>query len=132
MEWHMSAATWWKGLCGSEPLAPVASIIPQIQPSSAASERNWSLFGNTHTKVRKRLTNVRVEKLVGIWANLGLLSLTQSHPQQGWKVTLKRKTQSWMLRKWTCYWMLMRPRKSPLTERVKQNAEDCLKEDLHV
>ncbi|KAJ4925101.1 hypothetical protein JOQ06_017838 [Pogonophryne albipinna] len=37
---HISAATWWKGLCGSEALAPVASIILQIPPSSAASERN--------------------------------------------------------------------------------------------
>ena len=69
---HISAATWWKGLCESEALAPVASIILQIPPSSAASERNWSLFGNTHTKVRNRLTNVRVEKLVGIRANLRL------------------------------------------------------------
>ncbi|KAL7384017.1 hypothetical protein ABVT39_022676 [Epinephelus coioides] len=50
----------------------LASIILQIPPSSAASERNWSLFGNTRTKVRNRLTNVRVEKLVGIRANLGL------------------------------------------------------------
>ena len=69
---HISTATWWKGLCGSEALAPVASIILQISPSSAASKRNWSQFGNTHTKVRNRLTNVRVEKLVGIRANLGL------------------------------------------------------------
>ncbi|XP_072564792.1 uncharacterized protein [Paramormyrops kingsleyae] len=69
---HISAATWWKGLCESEALGPVASILLQIPPSSAASERNWSLFGNTHTKVRNRLTNVRVEKLVGIRANLRL------------------------------------------------------------
>lgn len=69
---HISASTWWKGLCGSEALAPVASIILQIPPSSAASERNWSLFGNTHTKVRNRLTNERVEKLVAIRANLRL------------------------------------------------------------
>ena len=45
---HISAAAWWKGLCGSEALAPVASIL-QIPPSSAASECNWSLFGNTHS-----------------------------------------------------------------------------------
>ncbi|CAI5689300.1 unnamed protein product [Oreochromis niloticus] len=69
---HISAATWWKGLCESEALAPVASILLQIPPSSAASERNWSLFGNTHTKVRNRLTNVRVARLVGIRANLRL------------------------------------------------------------
>ncbi|CAI5681183.1 unnamed protein product [Oreochromis niloticus] len=69
---HISVATWWKGLCESEALAPVASILLQIPPSSAASERNWSLFANTYTKVRNRLTNVRVEKLVGIRANLRL------------------------------------------------------------
>jgi hypothetical protein len=46
---NISSATWWKGLCGSEALSPVASIILQIPPTSAASERNWSLFGHTHT-----------------------------------------------------------------------------------
>lgn len=35
---HISSATWWKGLCGS--LSPVSSIILQIPPTSAASERN--------------------------------------------------------------------------------------------
>ncbi|GAA6105167.1 uncharacterized protein LOC107707548 [Tachysurus ichikawai] len=69
---HIPASTWWKGLCGSEALAPVASIILQIPPKSAASERNLSLFGNTHTKVCSRLTNARVEKLVAIQANLRL------------------------------------------------------------
>jgi len=69
---HISASTWWKGLCGSEALAPVASIILQIPPTSATSERNWSLFGNTHTKVCNRLTNAWVEKLVAIRANLRL------------------------------------------------------------
>ncbi|GAA6089231.1 uncharacterized protein LOC122142485 [Tachysurus ichikawai] len=38
-------STWWKRLCGSEALAPVACIILQIPPTSAASEHNWSLFG---------------------------------------------------------------------------------------
>ncbi|KAG8013300.1 hypothetical protein GBF38_021598 [Nibea albiflora] len=69
---HISAATWWKGLCGSEALAPVASFILQIPPSSAASERNCSLFRNKHTKVCNSLTNVRGEKLVAIRANLRL------------------------------------------------------------
>ena len=53
-------------------LSPVTSIILQIPPTSAASERNWSLFGNTHTKARNRLTKTRVEKLVAIQANLRL------------------------------------------------------------
>ncbi|KAL7389821.1 hypothetical protein ABVT39_010283 [Epinephelus coioides] len=59
-----------KGILSGEEIN--ASIILQIPPSSAASECNWSLFGNTHTKVCNRLTNVRVEKLVGIRANLRL------------------------------------------------------------
>ena len=63
---HISSATWWKGLCGSEALSHVASIILQIPPTSAASERNWSLFGNTHTKACNRLTNTRVETLLVI------------------------------------------------------------------
>ncbi|RXN11612.1 hypothetical protein ROHU_010531 [Labeo rohita] len=69
---HVSASTWWKGLCGSEALAPVASTILQIPPTSAASERSRSLFGNIYTKVCNRLTNERVEKLVAIRANLQL------------------------------------------------------------
>jgi hypothetical protein len=53
-------------------LSAVACIILQIPPTSAASERNWSLFGNTHTKAHNTLTNTRVEKLVAIQANLRL------------------------------------------------------------
>ena len=53
-------------------LFPVASIILQIPPTSAASARNWSLFGNTHTKARNRLTNTRVEKMLAIRENLKL------------------------------------------------------------
>ena len=59
-------------MCASEAISPIASVILQIPPTSAASERNWSLFGNTHTKVRNRLTNDRVEKLVAIRSNLKL------------------------------------------------------------
>jgi hypothetical protein len=51
---------------------PVAFIILQIPPTSAASERNCSLFGNTHTKACNRLTNTRVDKLVAIRAYLRL------------------------------------------------------------
>ena len=52
--------------------SPVASTLLQIPTASAASDCNWSLFGNTHTKARNRLTNTRVEKLVSIRANLRL------------------------------------------------------------
>lgn len=73
-----------KQIWGSEALAPEASIILQIPPSSAASESNWSLFGNTHTKVRNRLTNVRVEKLVAIRGkHKALLNSHNSHNSHG-------------------------------------------------
>ena len=68
---HISSATWWKGLCGPKALSPVASIL-QIPPTSASSERNWSLLGNTHSKARNKLTNIRVEKCMAIRANLRL------------------------------------------------------------
>ena len=63
---HFSSATWWKGLSGSDAISPVTSIILQIPPTSAASERNWSLFGSTHTKSPNILSITRVEKLVAI------------------------------------------------------------------
>jgi hypothetical protein len=44
---HISSATWWRGLCGSEALSPVESIL-QNPLTSATSECNWFLFGNTH------------------------------------------------------------------------------------
>ena len=79
---HISAATWWKGLCRSEAVSPIASVILQIPPTSALSERNWSLFGNTHTKTRNRLTNDRVEKLVAIRSNLKLFEPTEDKSTQ--------------------------------------------------
>ncbi|KAK6171875.1 hypothetical protein SNE40_018299 [Patella caerulea] len=69
---YISASTWWKGLCASEAISSIASLILAIPPSSAASERIWSLLGTTHTKVRNRLPNERVEKLVCIRSNLKL------------------------------------------------------------
>lgn len=51
---EIPASKWWKGLCGSEALAPLASIILQITPTSAASERNRSLFRNTYAKICNR------------------------------------------------------------------------------
>ena len=69
---HVLSATWWKGICSGEALAPVASILLQIPPSSASSQRNWSVFGSTHTKSRNRLINQRVEKIVAIKSNLEL------------------------------------------------------------
>ena len=32
---HITAATWWQGLCASEGISPIASVILQIPPTSA-------------------------------------------------------------------------------------------------
>lgn len=61
---------WWLGLCHSKPLSAVAIRILSNPPSSAASERNWSLFGRTHTKDRNRLTADRLNKLIFVNWNL--------------------------------------------------------------
>ena len=55
-----------------EALTPVTSVLLQIPPSSASSERNWYVLGSRHTKNRNRLTNHRVEKIVAIKSNLEL------------------------------------------------------------
>lgn len=58
------------GLCWSEALPTVVSIIPQI--TLVASEHIWSRLGNTHTNTHNGLINARVEKLVAIQANVKL------------------------------------------------------------
>lgn len=63
---------WWQGLCTSQPLMPVASRILNGPPSSASSERNWSLHGIIHTNKRNRLTKDKVQKLVAIQSSLNL------------------------------------------------------------
>ncbi|XP_051246475.1 uncharacterized protein LOC127357924 isoform X2 [Dicentrarchus labrax] len=68
---HVSASTWWKGLCSSEPLSAVASAILQIPPTTGACERIQSHFCNT--KVQGSLSADRVEKLVAVQMNLNLL-----------------------------------------------------------
>lgn len=74
----ISASTWWKGLSGSEALAPLASIILQIPPTSAASERNRSVFRNAYARLCNR------QELKYWWPSgqtYGSLSLIQSHIQ---------------------------------------------------
>lgn len=69
---HVHPRTWWKGLLKEQPLHELAVPLFSIPPSSAAAERIWSAFGNTHTSLRNRLSNDRVEKLVTIRSNLVL------------------------------------------------------------
>ncbi|XP_039977657.1 uncharacterized protein LOC120786321 [Xiphias gladius] len=68
---HVSASTWWKGLCSSEPLSAVASAILQIPPTTGACEHLRSRFCNT--KVQGCLSADSVQKLVAVQVNLNLL-----------------------------------------------------------
>ncbi|XP_035039507.2 uncharacterized protein LOC118125214 [Hippoglossus stenolepis] len=68
---HVSASTWWKGLCSSEPLSAVASAILQIPPTTGACESLRSRFGSE--KVEGSLSADRVQKLVAVQVNLNLL-----------------------------------------------------------
>lgn len=50
-------------------LNKLAQTLFCLTPSSAASERNFSTFGFIHNKLRNRLNNDKVEKLVYIFGN---------------------------------------------------------------
>lgn len=75
----VSASTWWNGLCPSTHLSKVATRILLLPATSAACERTFSTYGNTHTAKRNRLTNERAGKLVYIRHNLKLLNKRNSH-----------------------------------------------------
>lgn len=79
---HLDPSTWWEGLCFNEPLNPIAGQILQIPPSSAACERNWSEFGNVHTKLRNRLSGDRVQKLVYVHSNLNVRKASSASQQR--------------------------------------------------
>lgn len=68
---HVSAFTWWKGLCSSEPLSAVAAAILQIPPSTGVCESLRSRLCNVKTE--GSLTTDGLEKLVAVQANLNLL-----------------------------------------------------------
>ena len=74
-------------------LSDVAIRILLIPPTSAASERNWSTFGFIHSKLRNRLCEERVEKIVYIFWNLRILrAIEKPTTLEGWveKVLQKR------------------------------------------
>lgn len=68
---HVSASTWWKGLCSSEPLSAVASAVLQIPPTAGACESVRSRFCNS--KMQGSLSEDRAQKLVTVQTNLNLL-----------------------------------------------------------
>lgn len=51
-------------------MVELACRVLSIPTSSASAERNWSSFGFIHNKLRARLNNNRVKKLVALYQNL--------------------------------------------------------------
>jgi Protein of unknown function (DUF 659)/hAT family C-terminal dimerisation region len=66
---NLNPFVWWQSWPNSE-LQQLAIKILLIPTSSAAAERNFSTFGFIHNKIRNRLHNDRVKKLVYIYGNL--------------------------------------------------------------
>lgn len=71
----LSAKTYWNVIGRQQfpTLFKIAKPIVEMICSSATSERAWSTFRFIHSRLRNRLTNERVNKLVFIYTNCVLL-----------------------------------------------------------
>ncbi|PWZ57795.1 hypothetical protein Zm00014a_030395 [Zea mays] len=68
-------ASWWRLYGGGAPdLQAIAIRILSLTTSSSGCERTWSVFEQTHTKRRNRLTTERLNNLVFIQFNNRMLS----------------------------------------------------------
>lgn len=70
--------TWWKGTCFSSKLSIVAQKILVNPPTSAATERSFSSYGQVHSARQNRLNVEKAGKLTYIKHNLKLLSEEKS------------------------------------------------------
>ena len=77
---------WWQSWPNSK-LQQLAIRIFSIPTSSAAAERNFSNFGFIHNKIRNRLKNERVKKLVYIYGNLRINN-------GGFKINLRKRKET--------------------------------------
>lgn len=69
---------WWRGNPGRRELTKFAIIVLSLPCTSAASERNWSDFGNLKTKKRNELAVERTSKIIAVKSNLDLRFPEQS------------------------------------------------------
>lgn len=68
----LDARTWWRVHFYNSKLSIIASQILSQPPSSAATERSFSKYGNVHTVKRNRLEKVRAGKLTYVSYSLNL------------------------------------------------------------
>lgn len=68
----MSAKDYWRviGRHDFPALFTIPKPINEMICSSATAERTWSTFKFVHSRLRNRLTNERVKKLVFIYTNI--------------------------------------------------------------
>ncbi|XP_025413393.1 uncharacterized protein LOC112685671 [Sipha flava] len=70
----ITAANWWKGnFKNKSVLAVVAEVLLTLPSSTACAERNWSVWGNIHSKNRNKLKTSTTGKLASVYHNLRLL-----------------------------------------------------------
>lgn len=77
----MTAKTYWS-LIGQADFPNLFKIIKPINEmicSSATSERAWSTFKFVHSRLRNRLTNERVKRLVFLYTNCAFLDVTDKN-----------------------------------------------------
>jgi len=66
-------AVWWKGTCFCLNLSAIPLAILEMPPTTAATERSFSIQGFIHSSKRNRLTTERAVKLTFISHNLKIM-----------------------------------------------------------
>ena len=78
----MTSISWWNDfytkICPE--LSTLAIHVLSIPRTSGTSERNWSAFFLIHSKMRNRLKNSTVDKLIKVYWNLRMLDKTLEAP----------------------------------------------------
>lgn len=67
---HPDLASWRRRLECNQVLKDLAIYAVSISPTTGLAERNWSIHGFLQSKLRDRLTNVRLQKQVRLFQNL--------------------------------------------------------------
>ena len=68
----MHPASWWCTFHSKNPLSKTARKILNVTPTAASAERNWKRHALTQTKLRNRLTEANMQKLVHVSSALTL------------------------------------------------------------
>jgi hypothetical protein len=74
----MHPISWWSSFHSKNSLSTIARKISNITPTAASAERNWKHHALTQTKLRNRLTEENMQKLVKVSSALALVK-QQNH-----------------------------------------------------